>query len=277
VEAGTDVVTGSTRVPGATRVSVQAGGVEAQQVPAVTAFERTTDTARIAVEPSFGRALQVEVVISAGGLNRTFDIQADTMAVTLPGSLVELFDDRRVFEAGTYSLLTVAVTDTNYFDFVRSGSDPFTGRGFINHLTGGIGVFGSVASYTYELRVTGPQRQPWEGLYHISGTMGGVAIDATLDVYRQPGGDGVGFWAHLEGAWYNGTARTSVGGAYVSNSLHATVLEGPGNQNDPVGRRTYTLSGTPGVPGEPFPLRVSYFGGDSSVNATLTARRVPGP
>jgi hypothetical protein len=45
------------------------------------------------------------------------------------------------------------VTDTNYYDFVRSRSDPFTGRGFLNHLEGGIGVFGSVEAHTYYLRV----------------------------------------------------------------------------------------------------------------------------
>jgi hypothetical protein len=81
----------------------------------------------------------------------------DTLGVALPGDLVNPFEGgdagRPVFGVGREYSLTVAVTDTNYYDFVRSRSDPFTGRGFLNHLEGGIGVFGSVAAYRYVLRV----------------------------------------------------------------------------------------------------------------------------
>ena len=60
-------------------------------------------------------------------------------------------DSGLLIQAGAFT--AVLTVDSNYFDFVRSGSDPITGRGFLNHLEGGIGVFGSVAPYRYTLRV----------------------------------------------------------------------------------------------------------------------------
>ena len=71
----------------------------------------------------------------------------------------------------------MAALDTNYFDFTRSITNPLTGRGFINHLSGGIGVFGSIAPVTYELRVTAPQTDAREGIYRFTGNVAGSFVD----------------------------------------------------------------------------------------------------
>jgi hypothetical protein len=151
-----DVVTGTTTIPGARAVSVRLATDSATAVGQLLELDRERDTIRIRVDAILARAMQVEV--------RRFDdpdeiavyLFTDSLGVALPGDLINPFegdDGEPVFEVGREYFLTVAVTDTNYYDFVRSRSDPFTGRGFLNHLEGGIGVFGSVEAYTYYLRV----------------------------------------------------------------------------------------------------------------------------
>jgi hypothetical protein len=71
-----------------------------------------------------------------------------------------------VFLPGFRQTVSVAAVDTNYFDYYRSGSNPFTGTGIINRLAGGIGVFGAyVPLQTRSLQVTGEVDLPLEGRY----------------------------------------------------------------------------------------------------------------
>jgi len=119
-------------------------------------LDRLRDTIRIGVDPIFARALQVEVRRRDDPDSLKVYLFTDTLGVALPGDLFNPFEGdsgRPVFEVGREYVLAVALADSNYYDFVRSRSDPFTGRGFLNHLDGGIGVFGSVATYRYYLRV----------------------------------------------------------------------------------------------------------------------------
>jgi hypothetical protein len=151
-----DVVTGTTTVPGARRVSVRLATDSATAVGQVLTLDRQRDTIRIGVDPILARAMQVEVRWRDNPDEIAVYLFTDTLGVALPGDLINPFEGDEgepVFEVGREYSLTVAVTDTNYYDFVRSRSDPFTGRGFLNHLEGGIGVFGSVEAYTYYLRV----------------------------------------------------------------------------------------------------------------------------
>lgn len=156
VTAPDGVVTGSTLIPGARTVSVRLG----QDAPAVEGdtitLRQTADTLRIAVEGLLARAMQVEVRWLGEPDSLELYIVTDSLGVAFPGDLFNPFEGdsgRAVFEPGRDYTLAVAVTDSNYYDFVRSASDPFTGRGFLNRLDGGIGVFGSVAAYRYVLRV----------------------------------------------------------------------------------------------------------------------------
>ena len=108
------------------------------------------------VKYGIARALQVEVRWREEPDSLVVYLVTDSLGIALPADLYNPFagdSGRPVFEVGREYTLGVAVTDTNYYDYVRSRSDPFTGRGFLNRLDGGIGVFGSVETYRYYLRV----------------------------------------------------------------------------------------------------------------------------
>ena len=151
-----DVVTGTTTVPGARSVSVRLATDSASAVGQVLELDRQRDTIRVGIDAILARAMQLEVRWRDDPDEVAVFLVSDSLGLALPGDLFNPFEGdsgKPVFEVGVEYSLTVAVTDTNYYDFVRSRSDPFTGRGFLNHLEGGIGVFGSVAAYTYYLRV----------------------------------------------------------------------------------------------------------------------------
>jgi hypothetical protein len=155
------VVNGSTVVPGASRVAVSTGSDTAAFPGDLLVLNRDRDTLRIELEAVAGRAMQVEVRrykfegTDPGKL--VFYLVTDSLGLAVPGDLVNPFegdDGEPIFLPGDAYDVAVAVTDSNYYDFVRSRSDPFTGRGFINRLEGGIGVFGSVEVYYYDLMVS---------------------------------------------------------------------------------------------------------------------------
>jgi hypothetical protein len=151
-----EVVTGSTTIPGARAVSVRLATDSARSEGQVLQLDRQRDTIRIGVDAILARALQVEVRWREEPDSLVFYLPTDTLGVAIPADLFNPFagdSGKPVFEVGREYALGVAVTDSNYYDFVRSRSDPFTGRGFLNRLDGGIGVFGSVATYRYYLRV----------------------------------------------------------------------------------------------------------------------------
>ncbi|MDH5198652.1 MAG: DUF4249 domain-containing protein, partial [Gemmatimonadota bacterium] len=151
-----DVVTGSTTVPGARTVSVRLAADSATGEGDLLQLDLQRDTIRIAVDPILARALQVEVRWREEPDSLVVYLVTDSLGIALPADLYNPFagdSGKPVFEVGREYTLGVAVTDTNYYDFVRSRSDPFTGRGFLNRLEGGIGVFGSVETYRYYLRV----------------------------------------------------------------------------------------------------------------------------
>ncbi len=159
------VVTGTTLIPGARQVSVRLSADSATAVGDTLELDRQRDTLRIGVDAILARAMQVEarwrdsvpnLPLAIDPYHIAFYLFIDTLGIALPANLSNPFEGDNgepVFEVGRTYTLTVAVTDSNYFDFARSASDPITGRGFINHLEGGIGVFGSVAPYRYTLRV----------------------------------------------------------------------------------------------------------------------------
>ena len=178
-------------------------------------------------------------------------------------------------------LFAFATTDTNYFDFVRSGANPFTGRGFINHLSGGIGVFGSVAPQTYEVRVSAPQTDPREGVYRISGQLtrlGGVNVDVTWDVYLDALSQSTdGFSAFMDGTWVEGSVRTSVDGRF-SDGFHAQFY---GLPPDPLAntRPLYELDYSGPLParGMPFDVALTAVVAAGSTADHVTVVQLSGP
>jgi hypothetical protein len=277
------VVTGTTRIPGARSITVTGGPFASFQPPTGTIpLDRTRDSIHIAAEPVFARAMQVEAVRNDMGAFTTFRLTVDTMGMVIAGDLVDPFDGdgRTVFRAGAYYLLTVALTDTNYYDFTRSGSDPFTGRGFINHLTGAVGVFGSVATATYKLWVVAPLTDPREGTYIITGELGGQTISFSWELYRDAlslGGDGFsGFvGGRLPGV---GVVSTSADVIMRSGRFEGMIFEEPPDPSapDPAGG-SVRFTGQRAPEGQPFDLQVTYSRNGTTIVGTLTAVQVPRP
>lgn len=229
------------------------------------ALQHTSDSVWIDVDPIVARALDVELSRDPGrspdGYGGTrFRLATDTMSLVFAGDLrtfEEEDDGEAVFKPGSYMSLTVAVADTNYYDFVRSFSNPLTGRGFINHLEGGIGVFGSVQTTQRFLRVVDRQDDAREGQYRITGTLDSNDVvlgdvDVVLDLYLEPVLRGGNFSAFVDGTWTNAPISTSADGCYRYSST--TVHSGPGSfeasfvtiSNDrPV---WHVISGAPGSP-----------------------------
>jgi hypothetical protein len=126
-----------------TATTVVPRGVVATTAPLVP-FNRNHDTAKVSipqVEFARGYFLRIDAPIAA------FSVVTTDRDIAITGDTRNLYTENllRVFFPGFQQALTVAAADTNLFDYYRSRNDPFSGIGLINHVQGGLGVFGSVA------------------------------------------------------------------------------------------------------------------------------------
>jgi Domain of unknown function (DUF4249) len=247
------VVTGATEVPGLGAVSIRVGAVTAA-APDTLTMDRTRDSLAVNTVLDRARALEVEAVRTTAGEVPALNVTTDTAAVIVPGDIVQPRDSTRsVFRAGAYYRLTVAAMDSNYFDYARSATNPLTGTGFINHLDGALGVFGSVAPATWVLKVVAPQRDPREGVYHLTGTVAGAPVDATWDVYGDPI-DTTSFRAFVDGQWAGGAVHTDANGDFGGSGWQGEMFAPTVTDT---AFPAYLLSGTRAAAGTPFPLVVT--------------------
>jgi hypothetical protein len=160
VEGSTDVVEAETTVP------------MPQLVPdtaPTTRFDRERDTIRLtwpAAERAHRYVLQVQTPYGP------FQLFSDTNAITLTGGLRNFLVDRLplVFTPGFLQSVQIAAVDTNFYDYFRSSSDPFTGAQLINRVRGGLGLFGGYAPIRNSaFEVTAPQEESIEGNF-VGGT-----------------------------------------------------------------------------------------------------------
>ncbi len=225
------LVTGRTIVAGAEQMLLHHGDTSVVMPGPELDFNRDTDTLEAEIQPLFGRALQIDVrrrpLLGSSRRLRVVSLFVDSTAVTIPGDLVDLFqpgtgDD--VFRAGRFYDLSVAFTDQNYFDFIRSFNGDLTGRGFINKLDGGLGVFGSLVAETNPLRVIAERDDPREGTYRMEGTVEGVAVDVEWDLYLARSiPDSTDFSAFVTGTWVAGPIDVSVDGYVTGDTLRAVI------------------------------------------------------
>ncbi len=231
VDASGVLVTGQTIVAGARQMLLHHGDTSMVLPSTELEFNRDVDTLEAEIEPLFGRALQIEVrrrrLLASSRRLRVVSLFVDSTAVTIPGDLVDLFrpgtgDD--VFRAGRFYDLSVAFTDENYFDFVRSFNGDLSGRGFINNLDGGLGVFGSLVAESNPLRVIAERDDPREGTYRMQGTVSGVPVDVEWDLYLARSiPDSTDFSAFVTGSWVGGPIDVSVDGYVTGNTLRAVI------------------------------------------------------
>ena len=281
-----ELVTGETVLPSADGRSVKAATAAARFVMDTLRFDRDRDTLRVSLDAPRARGMQVDIRRAEDHDHIAVILVNDSLGAAFPGTLINPFENdagETSFRAGAYYLLTVAVADTNYFDFARTFSDPITGRGFLNHLKGGLGVFGSVETASYILRIVGTVNDSREGVYRITGRVGNTTIDATLEAYL----DALylfEFSGFMKGAWVNGGVDVSGDGNWglVSGGVSDpdtfvfgfTVIR----TTNPTFRR-YTLRGTRTLDGSSFPIELtsSNQAGNVVVRATLTGVQTTGP
>ena len=236
-----DTITGLAVVPGMDGAWLSPGSDSvAFGGDSVTLFDRDRETLRVWVEAAAGRLLQLEVrrtgMLTTSGTesrDRGAKIFADTTAMSVPGDVVNVFaqgtgDD--VFQAGRNYELTLALADANYFDFARSANNPYTGRGFINRLSGGVGVFGSLVSTSTPLKVIGESDDAREGVYRLQGTVQGIDVDAALSVYLARSVASSELSAFLDGTWV--TTTEGPGGALVWTSVQVDSRSVDGSFDD---------------------------------------------
>jgi hypothetical protein len=236
-----EIVTGETVVPGFQRVVLQKGAAEVDFGADTTTFNRDRDTLRVSVVgPAVYRALQVEVRRLGDLADLSLLAFVDSSAVTLPGDIRHLFfrgTGEDTFRGGRRYLLVAGLADSNYFDFVRSRSSALTGRGFINRLRGGVGVFGSLVAVTHVLHTVADADDSREGRYRLQGRIQGVDVDAELEVYLERSVENSDLSAFLSGTWLELVEITagvfwrqrevdaqSVDGRFDRDSLQVVVL-----------------------------------------------------
>lgn len=265
VEAGGNTTTGHTVIP-LTREFVlrSQGGSAAIPGPAIE-FNRDVDTLTAEVAASSGRGLYFAVSprpVSPGRtqIATTQDtwFWVDSTQLQLPGDFVNVFeadfepdeDVPDLFAAGQNYVITLARPDTNYFDYLRSGNSPLSGRGFINHLAGGFGLFGSMVVGTNELRAVGTIDDARERTYRFSGVLEGTPVDLSLELYvgrpllNDPD-DRERFAAFATGTWVHGTLDQSLSGLLSGNDLRGSLEQETGSTDEDGLRETrqWTLSG----------------------------------
>jgi hypothetical protein len=290
-----DIVTGTAIVPamGGAMLSVASDSLWFG-TDTVTEFNRDIDTLRVRIEALEGRLMQLDVLRSGDlDLHLGEDVEpgakifVDSTFASLPGDLVDVFaqgegDD--VFLAGRTYQLSAGLSDQNYFDYARSSNNPYTGRGFINRLTGGVGVFGALVATSTPLKAVGDIKDEREGVYRLQGQIDDVTIDATLTVYLARAVEDADFSAFLDGEWlqlvhlnegvdtwvpWEADTR-AVDGTFEGNLFSALTI-----QLAPVGADTYmqqlVLQGLR-LPGSPFRVTLSESRGTRLLPVgTLTA------
>ncbi len=238
------IVAGVTRVPGMNSAFLGMGGesITMGGGDSVMTFNRDRDTLRFGVDAIVGRLLQLDVRRNGDLSDFGTKVQVDSTEFTLAGTAIDVYvsgTGNDVFRGGRSYAVTLTLSDTNYFDFSRSSNNEFTGRGFINRLTGGIGVFGSAVAATSRVWAMADVDDPREGLYQITGQIGTVSIDAELRVYLHRQAEEAEVSAFLEGGWFKpgggrrgdplweprALAGKSVDGNFVAERLHLAVSD----------------------------------------------------
>jgi hypothetical protein len=156
----------------------------------------------------------------------------DSTRLRLTGDLRNLFSSiglSRVFLPGFRQTLIVSAVDSNFYDYYRTGNDPFTGSGLINRVKGGIGMFGSVANVVQQtIDVSVDLNSPVEGSYTYLPAPGetGRPAAASIKLYIESPPQKAGYPAALSGSYVAGSTNRTEGliGAQNGTQLSFALL-----------------------------------------------------
>ncbi len=172
-------VTGETLVPGAP--PGWAVGSGAQVTPLTLDRSRDTLTLRWSAVPS-ARTYALWVGTPYG----PWALFADSTVFTLSGGQRNFLAGGlpSVWFPGFVQTAAVVAVDANFYDYNRSGNDPFGGTGLISSVKGGIGLFGSVINMLRrEVSVTDRARVPLDARWRGVTSSGSTAeMDLWVDV-----------------------------------------------------------------------------------------------
>jgi len=153
--------------------SVPQGSVAGAASPRV--FDRARDT--VVIEwPAVAGARSYFVRIETPFGPRSFFTNETRVRLTGDVRNIEVAGLPRVFIPGFPQAVTVSAVDSNFYDWFRTHNDELSGRGLVNRVTGGLGVFGAIVRLRFEdFRVVAPQSDPESGMFHFTGTPDEVA------------------------------------------------------------------------------------------------------
>jgi len=156
-------VTGETSVPSAAPGWVSGSGTVARSV----SLNRSVDTLRFTWAPiADARTYAIRVETPNG----PWFLFSDSTRFAMSGNLRNFFAGGlpSVWYPGFKQIASVVAVDKNFFDYNRSGNDPFGGSGLISSVRGGLGMFASILGIERrEVSVTDRDRAPidarWAG------------------------------------------------------------------------------------------------------------------
>jgi hypothetical protein len=207
------VVTGTTTVPTA-NPGQPAVGVQA------VALTRSTDTLRLAwgaVPDAAIYGIRVETP------NGPWFLFSDSTRFSLAGTLRNFFADGLpyVWMPGFTQPLAVIAADRNFYDYNRSGNDPFGGTGLISSVQGGIGLFGSVRMLLRrDVAVSDARRAPVEGGWGGATLLG---APVTMELWREAT---TAATAQLSGRQRTGTTDRYLLGSQRGDTVRVALLAG---------------------------------------------------
>ena len=168
------VVTGETVVPSAPPGWVRG----ASELPVAANLNRSTDTLRLGwAGVSNARTYVVRVETPDG----PWFLFSDSTQFALSGALRNFFAGPlpSVWYPGFVQTVVVTAVDRNFYDYNRSGNDPFGGSGLISSVQGGLGLFGSSRSLLRrEVTVRDVDRAPIDATW--IGTVGATTVEMDL-------------------------------------------------------------------------------------------------
>jgi hypothetical protein len=177
------LVTGETRVPSSDASWVVGAGSVVQPVTLV----RATDTLRLAWNATPDAATYAVRIETPDG---PWFLFSDSTRFALPGSLRNFFARGlpSVWYPGFLQPLSVVAVDRNFYDYNRTGNDPFGGTGLISSVKNGLGLFGSVLPLVRRhVTVTDRDKVPLDARW-VGVTANSAARRVEMDLWLETAG-----------------------------------------------------------------------------------------